>query len=156
MSDIILGIDPSTVSTGWAVICDGKLVDYGVLGLKGHMIDRIGEFYGFMNVKAVEYGVNVLAIETPFAGRNVGTFGKLCNLRGILYLLAWMNDFPLYEFAPSDVKKEIAGKGNASKVDVSDAVHKLYELPALKDDITDAIAIAHTCVLRYSMDKKKA
>jgi len=151
---VLLAIDPGTRYAGWSVMRrDGKhtdLLGYGclVLGCKDPLRDRVVRFYDFFVDLLDDYPITDLAIETPFMGRSVSTYGKLSYLRGVLYLLSGRYGLALHEVTPRDVKLSVAGTGSASKEDVSLVVHKYFvELEdGLRDDVTDALALG-LCVL---------
>lgn len=146
----VLGIDPGTRFAGFSVIQKDKrkytLVNYGLLKMtkNEHLIDRIGSFYDFFNDKIKEEHITDLCIETPFLNKNPATFLKLGYMRGILYLLAYKNNINIHEFAPTQIKQAICYKGNSSKEQVARMVYRHFPTleKNLKDDVTDAIAIA--------------
>lgn len=147
---IILGIDPGFINTGFSVLFKNgnkiSLLDFGILNMKvGQSIAvRIACFYDFFNKKLSDYDVKVIAIETPFLGKNPQNFLKLGYLRGILYLLSNKHNVNLLEFAPREIKLAITGFGGASKEQVSRVLLKIF--PSLKSpskfDLTDSIAIS--------------
>jgi crossover junction endodeoxyribonuclease RuvC len=151
---IILGIDPSTVSSGFGVLeKDGRsvrLLAYGCLKVssKKSLIERVGIFHDFFDEKINTHKIDRIAIETPFFGKSASTFGKLSYLRGIMYFLAYKYDIQLDEFTPTDVKAIVGGRGGASKEEVARMVRRLF--PGLtgkvNNDITDALGVAY-CAL---------
>lgn len=155
----ILGIDPSSVSTGYAIIeiqnndlikfnGDVKVIKKGCLALKGAFPSRCHLFHSFFTRLIDDYRITSIAIETPFVGKNILTYGKLSYFRGLIYLLSFRRT--LYEYAPCTIKKIIAGKGNATKEDVANSIRKNYiKIPKdLNDDITDAIAVALSALIQ--------
>lgn len=149
---IILGIDPGTRITGYAVgaITAGKLslIDYGYISFPATkpLPARVGEFHATLSEIIVEHHVTEIALETPFLGKNTQTFLKLGYLRGILYLLAHAHGATLHEFAPRSVKLAVTGSGGAEKEQVARALKALFpqlaHLPlSCRADVTDAIAI---------------
>ena len=150
---IILGIDPGFSVTGFAILaCKNNktsIIDYGFLKMKSkdHLSVRTGQFYNLFQNKIKEYGVNQIALETSFLGKNAQTFLKLGYLRGILYLLSDQHNLQIHEFAPRQIKISVTGFGGASKEQVAQMilrmVPKLNELPKIeKNDVTDALAIS--------------
>ena len=149
----ILGIDPGTVVSGYAVIrSDDRrtvAVDYGYLQMKSgsDLVKRVGQFHTFYEEKVQTHGVSHLAIETPFLGKNPSTFLKLGYLRGILYLLANTHDLVLSEFSPREVKSSVTGYGGATKEQVALMVSRMFvglgEIKnTAKQDVTDALAVS--------------
>ena len=146
---VILGIDPGFRVAGFGILKkEGRqalLLDYGYLAMSSSdsLSTRIGEFYNFFDEKIVTCGVTVIALETPFLGKNAQNFLKLGYLRGILYLLAHKHNTTLQEFAPTEVKQSVTGFGGATKDQVARVVLQLFpgmEIPK-KEDVTDALAV---------------
>ena len=146
---IILGVDPGFTVSGYGVMkSDGiktVILDYGALTLssKKSLSERIGLFYEFFDQKIKEFGIQAVALETPFFGKNAQNFLKLGYLRGILYLLADKHKIELLEFAPREIKMAITGSGAAPKEQVARVIMRFFvglKKPN-KLDITDALAI---------------
>ena len=146
---VILGIDPGFKCAGFGILKkEGRqalLLDYGHLAMSSSdsLIIRIGQFYNFFEEKIVTHGVTVIALETPFLGKNAQNFLKLGYLRGILYLLADKYKTTVQEFAPMQVKQSVTGFGGASKDQVARVILQLFpgmEVPK-KEDVTDALAV---------------
>lgn len=148
-----LGIDPGTLFCGYALLEHSKrttLRKFGVIKLKRKepMQKRLRDLYLFFEDLITSYGVERMAIETPFYSRNVQVTMKLSYVRGILMLLCEEYDVELFEYAPTQVKQAITGWGSAPKTQVATALYQLF--PMLKtlshDDISDAIAVGLTCI----------
>lgn len=106
--------------------------------------DRVALFHDNLQQLLSAWQPQVLAIETPFLGKNAQNFLKLGYLRGIVYLFASKQKIMLTELAPREVKLAVTGSGNADKTQVARAIHALFpQLPVQKKyDITDALAVA--------------
>lgn len=146
---VILGIDPGFKCAGFGILKkEGRqalLLDYGYLAMSSSdtLVTRIGEFHTFFTDKIITHGVTVLALETPFLGKNAQNFLKLGYLRGTLYLLAHQHNLSLHEFAPMQVKQSVTGFGGATKDQVARVILQLFpgmEVPK-KEDVTDALAV---------------
>jgi len=149
MDKIILGIDPGCRFAGYAIAKQQGnsviLLESGYLSLSPSksLVERVGLFHDFFNAKVPQWNVTVLALETPFLGKNAQNFLKLGYLRGILYLISHHHKLTLAEFTPMEVKQTVTGFGGASKEQVSFMVRRLFptlERPE-KFDVTDAIAV---------------
>jgi crossover junction endodeoxyribonuclease RuvC len=146
---VILGIDPGFQFAGYCVMkkngAKAMVLDYGCLKMSStkHLSERIEIFHDFFAEKIQAHQVTIIALETPFLGKNAQNFLKLGYLRGILYLLASKNKLSLAEFAPRQVKQSLTGFGGASKEQVAHMVLALF--PGMKaqekSDVTDAIAV---------------
>ena len=146
---VILGIDPGFRFAGFGILKkEGRqalLLDYGYLGMSPteNLITRVGMFHEFFEEKITSCGVTVIALETPFLGKNTQSFLKLGYLRGIVYLLAHKHSIELREFAPTEVKQSVTGYGSATKDQVARVILQLFpgmEVPK-KEDVTDALAV---------------
>ena len=146
---VILGIDPGFRFAGFGILKkEGRqalLLDYGHLTMSSSdsLVVRVGTFHDFFEEKIVTLGVTVIALETPFLGKNAQNFLKLGYLRGILYLLAHKHKTGLSEFAPTEVKQSVTGFGGATKDQVARVILQLFpgmEVPK-KEDVTDALAV---------------
>ncbi|MBA3751537.1 crossover junction endodeoxyribonuclease RuvC [Candidatus Dependentiae bacterium] len=146
---IILGIDPGFSVTGFGIMRkeNGKtlILDYGALKMssKDHLSRRIALFHDFFCTKIEKWGIQAIALETPFLGKNAQNFLKLGYLRGILYLLADRYKLELIELSPRSIKLAVTGSGAAQKEQVARVIGQLFKgLAAPKTlDITDALAV---------------
>lgn len=158
---VILGIDPGFRYAGFGIIKkEGQkalLLDYGYLALSStdSIPHRIGLFHDFFNNKIEQWQVTIVALETPFLGKNAQNFLKLGYLRGIIYFLANKHSLHITEFAPCEIKQSITGYGSAQKDQVARVIMQLF--PGLKEqkkeDVTDAIAVT-LCGL-WSYNKRR-
>lgn len=148
---VVLGVDPGLRIAGFGVLkkhtnSKPQLIDYGYLkqSARASLIERVGNFGAFIDLKIYEHAVTHLILETPFLGKNSQTFLKLGYLRGIMYERAWKNKIPLLEFSPSQVKLSVTGYGQASKEQVSRILMQLFPGIQAQEfyDVTDAVAIA--------------
>jgi crossover junction endodeoxyribonuclease RuvC len=147
---IILGIDPGFSVTGFSVIKKERqsiqLLDFGVLKLspKESLSKRIGQFHSECAKKIIQHGITVVALETPFLGKNAQNFLKLGYLRGVLYLLADQHNLQIFEFAPSQVKMTLTGYGLSPKLQMARVLVRLFPGLTIPDklDASDAIAVS--------------
>lgn len=149
---VALGVDPGCITAGYSVIGydtatrQTQLLAHGVCSMAASapLFRRVGSFHRFFREKIEEHGVTLIALETPFLGKNAQNFLKLGYMRGILYLLCDAYQLEPHEFAPSQVKLAVTGYGGASKEQVARLLMQLF--PALafpqKFDATDAIAVS--------------
>ena len=147
---IVLGIDPGLSITGYGIMKKEKqrtdIIDYGAVRFssKNPLEIRIAQFYETFHEKLAKENITLIALETPFLGKNAQNFLKLGYLRGIIYLLAAQNSIPIAEFTPRQVKQAVTGSGAAPKEQVARVLTRLFkgfEAPKTLD-ITDALAVA--------------
>ena len=141
----VLGLDLSTVSTGYCVIDTNKILTYGVIRPPSNkdFIDRIifieKEIKELIKAKSVEY----VCIEELSSMRSASTTKKLAALQGHIEIQLRKKDILVVTVRPSEWRKnKIKGrkreelKNNAIKY-----VKDKYDL-IVNDDEADAICIA--------------
>lgn len=141
----VLGLDLSTVSTGYCVIDNNKILTYGVIkpASEQDFIDRIifieKEIKELIKAKLVEY----VCIEELSSMRSASTTKKLAALQGHIEIELRKKDMLVVTVRPSEWRKnKIKGrkreelKNNAIKY-----VKDKYGL-IVNDDEADAICIA--------------
>lgn len=159
---IILGIDPGTAITGYAVITknertgDPILIDAGSIQPEAR---EQGE-----RLKAVRkallrlldiHSPRVIALEKIFFSKNIRTALAVAEARGVFLLTAAERSIKVCEYTPGEVKMAVAGYGKADKHQVKEMTRLILKqatIPAL-DDVTDAIAIALTALQANKKEK---
>ena len=160
---LILAIDPSLNSTGYAVfdMATGKVVELGLIKPTKDALQtaKMAEVYTAIDSLIAKYQPGVIVCEDQFAKLNAQTLMKLSHVRGMVMLLAGQYHLPFVLYSPGEVKKVVADNGRASKSDVYLAVKdyfqnepegakwlsspKVIEQGKYKnDDVSDALAIA--------------
>jgi crossover junction endodeoxyribonuclease RuvC len=156
---IILGIDPALTVTGYGLITIKKniisLIEAGIIKTSPRQIlpERLDRIYKAISKLLVENKPDVLVLEKLYAHyRHPTTAFILGQARGVICLACAREHIPLVEYAATQVKKAIVGKGSASKYQVQRMVANILNLKALPKytDVTDALAlaIAHSYALR--------
>ena len=146
----VLGIDPGTMVTGFGIVDDikGKLssVSFGTIEgkRKDSFPDRLKMMFEGLNKAIEDYKPDQISLESAFFGKSVKAAIKIGEARGVAIVCAALADIPLFEYAPTEVKRAVVGLGNAQKVQVSKMVKVLLSLSEVpeKYDATDALAIA--------------
>jgi len=147
---IILGVDPGTLFTGYAVI-SGVNESLSVLECDVIKIPAVNKFpirlkqiYDSLVSIIEKYAPDEFAIETAFYSKNVQSTLKLGHARGVSILAAVNNQIPTTEYSPKEVKQSVVGTGSASKEQVRYMVCKIMKIKALPKqmDISDALAVA--------------
>ena len=148
-SRVILGVDPGTIVTGYAVITvspDLQPRDFGcirppknaLLSLRYHVI-----FQSLVHIIRA-HGVTEMAIETPFINKNPQSALKLGSALGCAIIAAKEHGLSVFGYSPRQVKKGITGLGSATKDDVETFLRALLHLKNadLRPDASDALSIA--------------
>ena len=152
----ILGIDPSTASSGFAVMNEHReLLAYGVIKPNKRKM-TIGQQaamqYNTLAKVIEECAVEAILCEDQHGGLNKDTLKKLARTSGFMVLLAGQYDLPFELMHPSSWRKVTHGKGNAKKEDTLNWVNEVYglELTDKENDIADAIGIAYAGVSHFT------
>lgn len=147
--DVILGIDPGTIVTGYGLIRMGnflEVVDYGCVRppQREELPVRYRIIFEAVTQLMLQYKPIACAIETQFVGKNVQSAIKLGMARGVIVLAASLQQIPIFEYAPSQAKCAVVGQGNASKEQVQRMLQRLLRLtePPEPADASDALALA--------------
>lgn len=150
---IILGVDPGTLLTGWGVIAvlgsHHNLLGCGVIENKQKEDPPVKYLKIFEEILSLiaTYQIDALSVETQYVDKNVQSAIKLGMARGAILIAAAKGKVPVFEYTPSKAKLAVTGKGSSSKEKVGQMVRLLLSLDrnfVLKEDAADAIAIAIT------------
>lgn len=148
---IILGIDPGTATTGYALIKKQKnnsfeIVDFGVISTKKTKSDseRLLEVQKDLVKIISKYKPEIAGVEKLYFENNAKTAMTVSQARGVVLLTLQQKKVKLLEFTPLQVKSIICGYGKAEKKQVQLMVQKTFNLKSLPkpDDAADALAIA--------------
>jgi crossover junction endodeoxyribonuclease RuvC len=144
----ILGLDPGSIVTGYAVIdCLGSKSSYvasGSIRTAGEAFpERLKIIYAAVAKLAQEWQPQEVAIERVFMHRNADSALKLGQARGAALCGSFVVAPRIFEYSPREVKQGVVGTGAAQKEQVQLMVKHLLKLSgALAPDAADAIAIA--------------
>jgi crossover junction endodeoxyribonuclease RuvC len=143
----ILGLDPGSQRTGYAVVETGARVTYvvsGAIRTKGSSIaERLLEIFAGVDRLSNEYQPDEVAIERIFMHRNADSALKLGQARGAALSGTFAVRPRVFEYAPREVKLAVVGTGGAQKEQVQLMVRSLLNLSGpLGADAADALAIA--------------
>jgi len=161
---LVLGLDPSTKSTGYGIInvlgSVHAYVECGVLTARASapLQERQQEILAGLREVLEEHRPDIVGIETQFANPKFPLSGiKVAAIRGQLTAVCTMACLTVHEFSPANVKRIVAGRGQSSKRQVQDAVKLrlgLHKLP--QTDAADALAIAITLAAKLRQQRRAA
>lgn len=146
----ILGIDPGTATTGWAILEEknGAINTYAcgcILTKKEKSTaERLLEVAKDLEKIIKKYKPEEAAIEDIFFFKNVKTAVKVSQSRGAMLLTLENKKVKIFSYTPLQVKQALTGYGRAEKKQIqimTKSILKLKELPK-PDDVADALAIA--------------
>ena len=147
---IVLGIDPGGAVSGFGVLrklgTSCRMVACGASrAARGESLtDKLARIFRFVQDVIEQYQPVEMAVEDIFYGRNAQSMKSIGQVRGVIILAGALAGLPVFEYAPREVKKAVAGNGNASKEQVQRMTQAVLNLSARPEphDAADALAIA--------------
>jgi len=161
---IVLGIDPSSTSTGYGLLeyqrrkC--RYVGCGCIRPKNSQAfeDRLVFIYDRLCRIIDEHAPDEAAIESTFFGKDADAAAKLGQARGVLLLALRKAGLSVAHYTPAEVKKSVVGSGQATKEQVQFMITRLLGLKEIPRplDASDALAIAlcHTVQPEFSLPQQ--
>ena len=159
---IIIGIDPGTARTGYAVLkfqdealkkgSNPFLIKSDVIitpaGVDMHK--RLKMLYRELTSIVKEHNPDTMVVERLFFNTNVKTAITVGQSRGISLLVAANKNLNVYEYTALEAKLALTGYGRSDKKQVQESVKKLLKLDGIvkSDDANDAVAIALCYLLK--------
>jgi crossover junction endodeoxyribonuclease RuvC len=147
---IILGLDPGTATTGYAIIEKNSnnlnLIDYGCIltDKKDSASERLNQIGNDLNTLIKKYSPDKASVEKLFFNKNIKTAISVSQARGVLLMTLEKSNIPHTEFTPLEIKSAVCGYGKADKKMVQNMVKTILNLTEIPkpDDAADAIASA--------------
>jgi crossover junction endodeoxyribonuclease RuvC len=144
----ILGIDPGSRITGYGVVDFDhdrpRHVASGALAVHGDDLGgRLAAIFDALNAVIGEHDPSEMAVERVYLHRNPSAALKLGQARGVALLCGVNRGLSIHEYAPSEIKLAVVGRGQATKEQVQHMVRVLLALPRPPaEDAADALAAA--------------
>ena len=156
----VLGIDPGTAITGYAIIeetaGDLQMITLGVITTpaKTPLPSRLQTIHSELKQIVAEYEPEAAAVEELFFSRNARTAMSVGHARGVILLTLADSNLPIAEYTPMQIKQAVTGYGNANKHQVQEMVRMLLALSETPkpDDAADAAAVAICYLHRVKLD----
>lgn len=155
----VLGIDPGTATTGFAVVTQtgrgapARAVEYGVVSTDKGLSDaeRLTVLAEDLRTLLARFRPDAAAVEKLYFETNAKTAMAVSQARGVALLVCAEAGLPLFEYTPLQVKNFICGYGKADKKQVQFVVQQTFRLKSLPkpDDAADALAVA-LCGLHHA------
>lgn len=153
----ILALDQASITSGWSVFDDGKLVKYGKWSSNGkHSVERISQTKYWVSSMIERWKPDLVVLEDiqlqNFNGQDgVLTFKKLAALQGVLKNYCFEIGLT-YKVVPSSTWRhtyEIKGKTRTDKKkNAQIKVKQLYDI-SVDNDTAEAILIGGFAVKEY-------
>ncbi len=154
----ILGVDPGSQATGWAVVETGsrlRRVDSGVIrpGRGVELSARLLVIHDELTLVIERTAPTVMAIEDLFNAKNPRSSLVLGHARGAAMVAGARAALVVHEYAPAEIKRALTGNGQAAKEQVRFMVMRLLGLtdqPGLDESDALAVALAHQGRARFA------
>jgi crossover junction endodeoxyribonuclease RuvC len=157
----IIGIDPGSRYTGYGIIeKDGQdlrhLASGRINATAGDTFaHRLSIIYKGLQEVLAEWPAEAAAVETIFTAHNVQSTIKLGQARGVALLALHHVDLDIFEYSPSKIKKNVTGRGRATKDQINEMIKLRLELRCrLSEDAADALAVAVCHSQSIGFDKR--
>ena len=150
-SRVILGVDTSLRSTGYAVIEAGasgkyRILDCGVIRNKPSLIhsECLYRIAGGIRELVDTFHPDTASIESAFVQKNIKTAMILSLARGAVITALAEKKVEVYEYSPTTAKRSAIGRGTATKEQVAVMMAAVcgIDVSGVPDDSTDALALA--------------
>lgn len=146
----ILGIDPGTALTGYAIVdtTGQQLIvrDLGCITTEKHkpQAEKLVEISESLIELIEMWKPQEIAIEKLFFSKNVTTAVTVAQARGVILHTVQQRGLPHDEYTPKEIKLAVCGDGSADKKAIQKMVQLLCNLKSMPqiDDAADAIAVA--------------
>ncbi|MES1925234.1 crossover junction endodeoxyribonuclease RuvC [Salinisphaera sp. T31B1] len=143
----ILGIDPGSTITGFAVIEGGATPTMCVIDcIRLPRVDfpaRLGLIFEGLTRVIQQYRPEEMAIENVFVSKNAASALKLGQARGAAICAAAARGLPVSEYTATQVKQAIVGRGHADKRQIQHMVGMLLGVAGpIQADAADAAGVA--------------
>lgn len=150
----ILGIDPGSTITGFAVIETGaqpRAVQVDCIRLpRVDFPTRLGLIFERLTEVIATHHPDQMAVEDVFVSRNAASALKLGQARGAAICAAASRGMPVAEYTPTQIKKAIVGRGHADKIQIQHMIGVLLGVQrGLQPDAADAAGVA-ICHMHHS------
>ena len=148
---LVLGLDPSSTSTGYGLVRrdEGRPLTYIDCGCIRpptgcDFAERLETLYEELRKLLDATPPDSVALESSFYGRDADAAAKLGEARGVLRLALRQAKLETVLYTPAEVKKAVAGNGQATKEQVQTMVARLLKMeqPPTSLDASDALAVA--------------
>jgi crossover junction endodeoxyribonuclease RuvC len=158
----VLGIDPSSQSTGFGIIehTDNQYIVQAFGTIKPSrrlpLHEKLNEIKERLEELIKAYAPEDVAIENPFYAQNIKTALVLGQVRGAVLVAVASSRCSLFEYSALEIKKAVTGYGQAEKQQVSTMVRALLNIEDdfLEPDASDALAAAY-CHLNTRLFQQK-
>lgn len=162
MDKILISLDPSSVSTGYAVFKNEKLETYGVIQEKSkNVLERINNISQKIDELLEEYKPDEIALEDITITLSAPTAKALMGLQLIIELKAFDKGIKCEALRTTNWRKTL-GLSNSPKLkreekkrEAMEYVNKKFMINESLDDICDAICIGEAYMIKRDKESRE-
>lgn len=152
-----LGLDPSSLSTGWAVVSqDKEPLEWGIITGRTDNPKSFIKLHDELNHIIEKHEIKAVTIEDTFFSMNIDTLKKLVRPTGVILYMVGIHQLEHEFLMPASWRKRFMGNGRTSKRETYEFVNDKYKLGFDSfnkyNDLTDAIGIAWSCADKFGKD----
>ncbi|EOY7170407.1 crossover junction endodeoxyribonuclease RuvC [Clostridioides difficile] len=164
---MVLALDVSMSSTGWAVINRNKeILKYGKIVTKKDKFDtedeRMCHICNTIQELIITYNIQIVLVEDQFTSRNSKTILSLRKLLGSIMRTVKLNNIEIEYMYPVSIRKYLMNSGKAKKeevaayvreniIDIGEYIDRTCK--AKTSDIYDAIALGIAYLNKLNTNK---
>lgn len=159
--EVILGIDPGSLFTGWGVVeLEGNKLCHGAHGVIATstalgQAERLKQIYRGIQDVIQRYRPAAVSLEKVFFSRNAQSALKLGQARGVALLAAAESQIAVSEYSATEIKVAVVGYGHATKEQIQKMVSALLCLRSpMRADAADGLAAAICHIHRRTFQKR--
>jgi crossover junction endodeoxyribonuclease RuvC len=157
----VIGVDPGTRVCGFGIVdsINRSLIHVtsgAIVPTSSHSIAfKLKTIHEGLVQVILEFAPDVMSIEGLFFAKNAKSAIKLGEARGVAYLAAALSGLSVHEYAPTEVKLAVTGRGRAKKIEVQKMISTIFGINRWDGtDVSDALAIA-LCHITLSEKKER-
>ena len=154
---LVVGVDVGLKATGFVVckVTKDRIVllkqDEIITSTKDSLPKRLNFIFKKLAEVIKKYQPQIMVVEKLYSHyRHPTTLGILAQVRGVIILLSSFYKLALYEYSPTEVKKAIVGRGNASAIQVKRMIENVFLKKKIKSNhVADAFSLVVTFSHHY-------
>jgi len=138
---LVVGVDVGLKATGFVVckVTKDRIVllkqDEIITSTKDSLPKRLNFIFKKLAEVIKKYQPQIMVVEKLYSHyRHPTTLGILAQVRGVIILLSSFYKLTLYEYSPTEVKKAIVGRGNASAIQVKRMIENVFLKKKIKSN----------------------
>jgi crossover junction endodeoxyribonuclease RuvC len=144
---VVLGIDPGSRRCGYGAVSRrgaslSALASGVIVAAQAPLAIRLAGLFDEISAVIARTRPDVVSVESAFCGASARSALVLGQARGVVLAAAARAGLPVFEYAPTEVKRAFTGSGRAEKIQMMRTARAIFGIDAELADEADALAIA--------------